>query len=299
MRASSLLVALLALAFVSGCSGNKKTAADDPPRPETDAERMSRIKDLAERTTNGVPEEVYEISEPGTKGWKPSTERLGDLGTKVDDRLANAQNVMVRATITFDDPSSGKMVYRPEIKIYNARTFDVRYTLPEDKGAQSWVRADGSKRAKNVDAAWTYLDPFSSKAKPLSETDVVTFAKRFPELMFARYTESVDVWGPLFDAWRRGVGGYKATIEEQEFKIGGKMRRVYRVVAETQIGDKSQIEVVIDAEALRPTSVKSRGKNEDGSEYMMMWSGQWMVGGKLDPASFKLPKVLPTEPVTT
>lgn len=298
MRTATILP-LLGLLLLVGCSGGSKVTKGAPKPEKSEAERLEELRNLVEKTTDSVKPGAYEIAKPGTKGWKATSDSMPDLGAAVDERLANAQNVLCRAVLSYDDPDAGKMVYRPEIRIADSKTFDVRYVIPETKGSISWVRADGKSRAINFDAAWKRLPPVGSGSKKLTEKDVVGFPERFPQIMFGKYTDGMDVWGPLFQAWNDGVGGYKSTIEDQAFKVGGESRRVYRVTAKTEQNGGAEIEISIDAKALRPLSVRSKGKRPDGSEYKMLWVAQWLVGGKLDRSTFQLPKDLPVTPSST
>ena len=127
----------------------------------------------------------------------------------------------------------------------------------------------------------------------MSEAEVLAFPRSFPKMMFGRLTDSRDVWGPLFTAWKNGVGGYKVFAEEKAYTIAGKKRIQYRIVATTSENGGAQVEVTVDATALRPVAVRSSGKLKDGQTYKMLWTGGWKVGGTLDPKTFHLPKELP------
>jgi hypothetical protein len=111
--------------------------------------------------------------------------------------------------------------------------------------------------------------------------------------MFAHYTESKEVWSSLFDAWSRGVGGYKASFEEQEFKKDGRTASHYRIVASTKKGSPTTVEVIVDKEHLRPLTVRVEGTLEDGRTYNIFWTGLWKTGGKYDPAVFAFPEPKP------
>jgi hypothetical protein len=234
-----------------------------------------------------------DIAPEGTKGWKASSANFEELGAKVDERLANAQDVRIEATLTYNDPTVGQMVFKPEIRIKDAKTFDVYYAVPDSKESTIWVRADGKRRAMNMDAAWKELPGTDKPGPRLSAKDVEAFPRRFPELMFGRLTEGRDVWGPLFQAWKDGVAGYDVFFEEQDLKVGGKMRKIYRIVATTEKGLPAEVEVTIDANALRPTSIRSVGTLSNGEKYKILWTGGWQTGGTFDRSKFKLPAKLP------
>jgi hypothetical protein len=154
------------------------------------------------------------------------------------------------------------------------------------------VRGDGTKRAELREAGWTEISASKAPTRTMTEKEVVEWPRRFPVEMFSQYTEGTDAWGPLFEAWSKGVGGYKAVFEEQTFKQDDSTASHYRVFAETKKGSPTTIEVIIDKQHLRPLTVKVNGTLKDGRKYDMYWTGSWFTGGKYDEGVFDIPKTV-------
>lgn len=283
------LAALATLALLAGCSGGAKTAKEDPIQPPKTREEL--LKDAAEKM-NERPKDHYTIKEPGD-GWDGAQGSLIDLGRRMDEKARATKNALCEGKLTYDDPSIGALTGSPQIRIQDARTFEIEYMLPETKSAFNRIKGDGSKRAVLEGKGWVQLTAFSKSPKALSEKEVLEFPRRFPVDMFAHYTKSADVWAPLFEAWNKGVGGYKAVFEEQKFRKGDKTAAHYRVYAKTTEGSPTTIEVIVDKQHLRPLTIKVEGTNEDGEKYNMFWTGQWKTGGTYDEGVFSIPQPAP------
>jgi hypothetical protein len=216
-----------------------------------------------------------------------------DIGRGMDVKAKGTKNALCMATFTYDDPSVGSLTGSPEIRIQDATHFEVEYMLPETKSSFNRIKGDGKKRAELLEAGWVRLPSGSGKSRAMSEKEVREWPRNFPVEMFSHYTEGADSWGPLFDAWQRGVGGYEAVFEEQTFRQGDSTASHYRVYAKTTEGSPTTVEVLIDKEFLRPLTIKVDGTLKDGRKYNMYWTGKWKTGGKYDASVFVIPATVP------
>ncbi len=291
----TIVLATLALAVLAGCSQPRDKAVGDvaakPTGPKLTPEEKAAaaINDAATKR----PEGHYEFPEPGEGGWNGSTASIVDVGKGMDAKANETKNALCQAAFTYDDPSVGMLTGKPEIRIQDAAHFEVEYMMPDTKGSLNRIKGDGKKRAELLEAGWVSLPSGSKNVRAMTEQEVAEWPRRFPVEMFSHYTEGADSWGPLFDAWRRGVGGYKAVFEEQTFTQGKSTASHFRVYAKTTKGSPTTVEVIVDKEFLRPLTIKVDGTLKDGRKYNMYWTGKWKTGGKYDPSAFIIPPTVP------
>jgi hypothetical protein len=285
----TILLFALAACALAGCSNKPKDTAAEKIKPG-ESEPMAeeeRIKEALEKGTER-PEGHYDIEKPGTK-WDDASAPMLTVGALMDERARETRNSLCRAVFTYDDPRDGKLTGKPEVRIQDKDHFEVEFMLPETKHAYNRIKGDGQRTAQLQESGWTLITKSSTPKRVLTEKEVAEWPRRFPVEMFSYLTEGVDAWGPLFEAWSKGVGGYTAVFEEQTFKQGDSEAAHYRVYAETKKDGGTTIEVIIDKEALRPLTVKVNGTMKDGREYDMYWTGSWFAGGKYDEGAFDLP----------
>ena len=294
MRSTRIGLAALALLAVAGCSGPAKSADKGPAAPvKPGPTKEEAIKEALDKGS-AAPPGAYDIKKPG-EGWDAASASLVGLGKGMDEAMVPKQPLLCKGSLYYDDPTVGNLRFSPQqIKIQDLRNFDIEYALPETKSAHNRMRANGTRRVMLRDEQWKALPAFSSTHRRLTEGEVKAFPRQFPETMFASLKDNADVWSSLFDAWASGVGGYKAKLEEQSFTEGGKKRSQYRILATTNEGGPTEVEVIVDKEKLRPLTVRVNGTASNGKEYRMMWTGSWLVGGKFDAKDFVIPKVLPS-----
>lgn len=286
-----LLLALAAMALV-GCSNKPKgdVSEKDPVDSSKPMTEEERIKEALENATER-PEGHYDIDQPGGK-WDPSKASLLTVGARMDAKARETKDSLCRAVFTYDDPVDGKLTGKPQIRIQDKDHFEVEYMLPETRQAYNRIKSDGTRTARLVDAGWTEVSRSGAAKRSMTEKEVLEWPRKFPLEMFSVLTEGADAWGPLFEAWSKGVGGYKAVFEEQTFKQGDSSASHYRVFAETKVGRPTTIEVIIDKQHLRPLTIKVNGTRADGKKYDMYWTGSWFAGGKYDEGAFDLPPTL-------
>jgi hypothetical protein len=288
MRTLAFVLLAIAVLSLAGC-GRKPAAgagaAAVAPRPGgTGALDPGKAPE--------IPVNV-EIGEAGTDGWKEAPGSLVELGASMDEAMVVTEPLLCTGEIVYDDPSVGKMTMKSKARIEDAQTFDIEFTVPETAGSWDRIRGDGTKRAIRKAGLWEPLGRFSSSPPSFTEQRLMEWPSEFPEQMFASFIDGTQVWSKLFGAWAKGQGGYKATFEEQTFKRGEKVRSHYRVLAQTQQGGDTMVEILVDKERLRPLTIRVIGTNAEGKEYKMMWTGQWNVGGTFDEKTFAIPDPLP------
>ena len=254
------------------------------------------VEDAIKKKLDEVPDSVYEIDEPGTKGWNSATDDMADLGARIDDALANLEVVLAEAVLTFEmadesDPDQKDgMRFQPQIKIEDDRTFSITYVLPETKGSFNRLVGDGSRRSVRIDGKWSDLPEFAARRAPkMARAEVVAWPMKFPEGMFSFFFRGQDAWGPLFQAWQDGVAGYSATVEKNMVRQGTVQRVHYRVVANTDEGNPTEVEVIIDPVRMLPLTIRAIQTGPGGGESRIFWTASWAFGGSHEPRDFLIP----------
>lgn len=244
----------------------------------------------------GVPPSLYEIDPKGTGGWDEASDDLAALGARIDDALANLEVVMAEGFLTFETASESdsdkkdSMRFQTQIKIQDGRTFSIDYALPETKWSWNRLVGDGSWRAVRIDGKWSGLAEFSGRrAAKMARAEVEDWPMKFPEGMFSFYFRGQDAWGPLFKAWQSGVAGYSATVEKNLVRHGTIEREHYRVVAKTEEGNPTEVEVIIDSERMLPLTIRAIQTGPGGGESRIFWTASWAFGGTHEPSDFVIP----------
>ncbi|MCH8980274.1 MAG: hypothetical protein IH945_13705, partial [Armatimonadetes bacterium] len=247
-----------------------------------------------------VPRDLYEITPEGKEGWDEATDGLADLGRRIDDSLAALEVGLAEAVLTFEtadanDPEQkDQMRFQPQIKIQDGRTFSMTFVLPETKGSYNRLIGDGSRRAVRIDGEWSELPKFSGRRAPkMARAEVEAWPMTFPEGMFSFYFRGRDAWGPLFSAWQNGVAGYSATVEKKIVRQGTIQREHYRVVAKTEEGNPTEIEIIIDPVRMLPLTVRAIQTGPGGEESRIFWTASWAFGGTHEPNDFLIPVAEP------
>lgn len=267
----ALAFALVALAL-AGCGGPK-------PKPPVNAQGSQGAAPAPEGTAG---------NEGANAGAEVAVDEgdLVALGKKMDKKMRGSRNVRVLAEMSYNDPAVGKLNFKPVIKIQDQRHFEIEFSTPETEGTFSRIRGDGTHRALKLNDEWEPLPGFGAAVPGV---DVGKWPRTFPISMFSLYRDGSDAWGPLFEAWTKGEGGYTVEVKKQSFKVSGGLSRQYLVTAKTEVGGRTEVQIVIDQESLRPVTVRSVGTIRDGRKYVVMWTGRWQAGGKFEPGTFEIP----------
>ena len=275
--------------------------AEAPGKPKANAQDPSRdyLLQRAPRDDEGplgVPGYLYDIDREGTGGWDVASNDLTGLGSLIDDALANLKVSMAEAVLTWEiadknDPEKkDNMRLQPVIKIDDGRTFSIDFALPETQGSWNRFVGDGSRRAVRIDGKWIEQEEFTARRAPkMSRAEVADWPMSFPEGMFSFYFRSQDAWAPLFSAWQAGVAGYSAIVEKQLVRKGTVQRELYRVVAKTESGDPTEVEIIIDAVRMLPLTVRAIRSGPGGGESRIFWTASWAFGGSHNPKEFDIP----------
>ena len=301
-----------ALVLLAGCDAGSPTdgdradlesadlVADASKGAKPDSGGLSLSDDRGPVNELGVPEIVYDIAGPGTVGWNEATDDLAGLGARIDDALAGLEVVLAEAVLTFEMAEAGKpdkkdgMRFQPQIKIQDDRTFSITFVLPETKGSYNRLVGDGSWRAVRIDGEWSELPKFSGRRAPkMARAEVAAWPMTFPEGMFSFFFRGQDAWGPLFKAWQNGVAGYTATVEKNMVRKGTIQREHYRVLAKTDEGNPTEVEVIIDPVRMLPLTVRAIQTGPEGGESRIFWTASWAFGGTHAPRDFVIPVAEP------
>ncbi len=244
----------------------------------------------------GVPDYLYDIDPEGTRGWDVASNDLAGLGALIDDALANLKVSMAEAVLTWEiadknnPEQKDSMRLQPVILIEDGRTFSITYALPETRASWNRLVGDGSRRSARIDKKWIEQPKFTARRAPkMSRAEVEDWPMSFPEGMFSFFFRSQDAWAPLFSAWQNGVAGYSATVEKQLVRKGTVQRELYRVVAKTEKGDPTEVEIIIDADRMLPLTVRAIRSGPGGGESRIFWTASWAFGGSHDPKEFEIP----------
>ena len=120
----------------AGCQvGNTDELADGeidvPPVMTEDGPTPEEVAAGLEEATEIIDEELKKVvsSEPGTKGWEPSTDSLGELGKLLDTTFIELENARCEGKITYFAPV-GKMSTQLAVDIKNSRMFKIAFAVP-------------------------------------------------------------------------------------------------------------------------------------------------------------------------
>ncbi|MCH7945912.1 MAG: hypothetical protein IIC73_07875 [Armatimonadetes bacterium] len=298
---------ILALVMLAGCG--QGTAEPGPTEDLGDREPLALGSNPGGSGRSQPPladvDAHYDIPEPGTEGWDEASGDLAALGARIDDALANLEVGLAKAILTFETASEGqpetkdRMHFEPEIKIQDDRTFNITFVLPETKWSFNRLVGDGSRRAVRIEGKWSELPEFSGRRAPkMARGEVEAWPMTFPEGMFSFYFRGQDAWGPLFSAWQNGVAGYSATVERNMVRQGTVQREHYRVVAKTDEGNPTEVEVIIDSARMLPLTIRAIQTGPGGGESRIFWTASWAFGGTHKPKDFVIPVADPESPQT-
>lgn len=286
------MAASLAL-LLTGCNGGQgsKPQATKTPAPKSTEGGPNPAKPPV--VEPHIPEGIFDQGQPGQGGWTTSKDKLVQLGREMDQAMRSGKPMLCQGMIYYTDPSIGKMQFESQARIQDDTHFHIEYVMPETGPSMNRMIGDGQRRVVRKQGKWIELSSFEKSANVDVDKTVSGFPRSFPEEMFAHFRDGSDVWAPLFDGWQRGLGGYKATFEEQKFKRAGQEVIQYRIKATTDKKPVTKIEMIVDKERSLPVTINVTGHLKDGRQYQLMWSAGWKFGGSYDAKVFEIPPPAP------
>lgn len=262
------------------------------PSEEVSLERVDSDVPTTVRAPDGTELPVDSVAHARPDTSRP--ERVIDergFGERLDqafNRLDNAY-VYVSTQIT-EQPDGARLDGAAELKFDRDGRFRLEYYLMETRQALNVIVSDGEVVAKQENWEWSSLNRQSrSSAPPMTTAELARWSTEFPREMLRYYSDGTPVWGPLFAAWEQGVGGYSVTITEQPVTIRQGQSSVYRVVATTDQGRPTRIEMTIESSRMVPHAIRSEVTLPNGKSRVISWVAQWGFGGEHDASNFRIP----------
>lgn len=262
-----------------------------PGTSPTDRDKTQRVPGVNPKTGRveplKIPKGTMTIKPVGSDGYQTAKMTPAELGRKVDEAFADLTNAWADAD-TILEVGGAQLAGKSNVKIKDAKTFNVEYYDPQTEATLNRVISNGTERVKFYRDSWTKLPTPGSK--PVTEADVLAeWPTQFLSDMFRLYSSDERVWSKLMSAIGAGEGGYKATVEEQKAKVLGKERTLYRLVAD-RATDGTQLEMIIDGVRFLPVTVRTAVKTKDGKTDSRLWTCSWKFGGTFDAKEFTVPK---------
>jgi hypothetical protein len=242
-----------------------------------------------------IPPPKVAIAPPKTDGWSVAPIDAKTLGKRIDGSLLALKQRWVETKISYQIPGSlgGTGQGKGELLLQDSNHFAMQYVMPSTKEHRNRAISDGTRRVQLESDKWSALPAFTSQPQAPKLTDAQTKAwvNNFPKEAFGVIVESRRSWQQILEAWSSGKAGYKVTVESATRKLQGNVRPFYRVVAKTEKGAPTTIEVVLDGTMYVPVAIKVAQNPNSKDPMTAYWTSKWNVGGKIDPKSFRIPRL--------
>jgi len=265
MRTISFIVASL-------CVGLVAAQQKDPGAVRANNEAINKhLDDLIKK--GGVDRD---------KDWKASTLSLTELTARVA-RMTSQPKGVYGFYQMLAQTSEGRGVYTGEMKFQQPNIFKVNWVLIKPDPLNGTYVANGKTRQLFFDGQ---LRPPTAVSKPFSSatTDpaqlVSRFSNEFPRFLFQGATDGKDAWTPLINAWSKGAGGYKLTLQERSMVFQNRTFRSFRIklvrnaTAAKKLGE-STVEIIFDGVRYLPITVREIRRDLNKKPWVVQWSGNY------------------------
>ncbi len=226
---------------------------------------------------------------PHQGNWVPTAETAG-LGSKVDEALSNARELLGNLEIHYNDAGS-KTDAKLITKIRNAQTFSCEFVRPSDMGSLGRIIGDGSTIRVWQHGKWSSMNGGTTPGHKMTDTDVTDFFTNISIEGFRDLSGKSQTWTRVVEALKKKVGGYTVHEEKEELIVLGKPRPILRLTGSRQSPSKAEFEIVVDGIEKLPLTVRFNQTLPDGKERKILLTCAWNTGGKHDDGSFEIPAV--------
>lgn len=263
------------------------------------APRQSQDPGAVKAQNEAINKQIDQLMRQGIadreKFWKKSSLTLSELGKRVARMTTETKGVYGYYRM-LAQTSEGRGMYTGEMRFQQPNVFKVNWVLIRPDPLNGVSVANGKTRQMLFDGA---LRPATAATKPFSnvstdpKTLVSKFSSEFPRLLFQGATDGKDAWLPLIAGWSKGMGGYKAIIQERSTTYQGKHFKSYRIkldrnaTAAKTLG-ASSVEIIFDGYRFLPTTVREVRTDTKGKPWMIQWSGQYKFDQKFKSDDFQM-----------
>jgi hypothetical protein len=233
-----------------------------------------------------------EIAGPRVRGWQGSNAAPVAVATQVGEKIRKMKNTFGEFEITAETPV-GRGLYKGRILVRDASVYQIDYVQVAEEPIGMSIVSDGQQRIQRTGTDWQPPRPLAIQL-PNPGDPVQVWPKRFPEMIFQGLTESRDPWKPLIEGWAKGQGEYDLNLEEKKTQHNGREFHSYRILAKRKPAaakrlGHSELEIVVDAKYMLPTTIRSIMKEPDGKEWRIQWSARYGFNREITINDFEAP----------
>lgn len=240
----------------------------------------------APSTPRPAPKKPFVIVGQGKDGWQPASLTAEALGSKIDQATRELKGAKAESHLLVENAElSGEI--SAKIAIQDRGLYRIEYQLPNKPTDTHLLVGKNGKKYTLSKERWK---PGPAQSAQVDDAKLVAqWPQDFTYRLFQPFETDARVWQRLLGSLAKGVGGYKATVEQRTLPVDGRQVPFYRVLAQRQGPRPTTIEMRFEGNRFVPLVVKINQMDAQGRPNNVQWQAGWSFGKSIDPKEIQVP----------